>query len=517
MNSNISSNIPLKSDFKSDFKSDLKVVEFDLENPNLFDLPLSHSNQQGGSDDMDLGFDDVLQKDIHREVQINQKLNSIRDYELGNLEEHDLIGGSSDTFNGIGGGQQDPQLFDQIVKKDNSVSSSSSLNSSSSSILEKHLEENPPTFQQKQQGGFNLNVEGMEIEDLTDTLGDTENQGNYERENPGEDLPNPDDDRFDPMEQQQPEPQRWVHPELTIENDDEMIIKMSQEDITSKVNLYLENYNSNEYQSYLKYFNAIYNASTQKYTIRRDNESNIYLIKRQQSEKGKDKEKDLRGKKTKESIYEVLNSIKNKEYMTDYLIKLTPPKYLNIQDELKTVTRELNILSGEIKILQNDLIELGSEITNEDVKKFERLREKFYKLINKKYIYSKYYDEVNELFDTETKQNIYAKEIISQIDKNDVKFYKLKYHLIKAPETLINNITNEIKNNLENYTAIINNTNIIDNKKEYLEKIKNFINAKKESENKIQTELNNIILNSKNKIDYIVKKLPKLDIKTDIL
>ena len=93
------------------------------------------------------------------------------------------------------------------------------------------------------------------------------------------------------MEQQQPEPQRWVHPELTIENDDEMIIKMSQEDITSKVNLYLENYNSNEYQSYLKYFNAIYNASTQKYTIRRDNESNIYLIKRQQSEKGKDKEK----------------------------------------------------------------------------------------------------------------------------------------------------------------------------------------------------------------------------------
>ena len=508
MNSNISSNIQLKSD--------LKVVEFDLENPNLFDLPLSHSNQMGGSSDMDLGFDDILRQDIHKEVQINQKLNSIRDYELGNLEEHDLIGGSSDAFN-QNGGYEDPQLFDQIVKKDNSVHSSSNLNSSSSSssILEKHLEENPPTLQQ---GGFNLNVEGIDIEDLTDTLDDTENPGNYETQNPGEDLPNTDDDRFDQTQEQQQEPQRWVHPELTIENDNEMIIKMSQEDINSKVNLYLENYNSNEYQSYIKYFNAIYNASTQKYTIRRDNESNIYLIKRQHSEKDKEgKDKDLRGKKTKESIYEVLDSIKNKEYMTDYLIKLTPPKYLNIQDELKTVTRELNILSGEIKILQNDLIELGSEITNEDVKKFERLREKFYKLINKKYIYSKYYDEVNELFDTEIKQNIYAKEIISQIDENDVKFYKLKYHIIKAPETLINNITNEIKNNLENYTSIINDTNTTDKKKEYIEKIKNFINVKKESENKIQTELNNIILNSKNKIDYIVKKLPKLDIKTDIL
>ena len=203
--------------------------------------------------------------------------------------------------------------------------------------------------------------------------------------------------------------------------------------------------------------------------------------------------------------------------MKDYLIKLIPPKYLNIHDELKIVNNQLSVLSGEIKILQNDLIELGSEITNEDVKKFERLREKFYKLINKKYIYSKYYDEVNQLFDTEVKQNIYAKEIVSQIDENDMKFYKLKFHLIKAPETLINNITNEIKTNLENYSEIKLFTPTDDNKKEYNDKIKNFLNNKKENEIKIQNELNNIILNSKNKINYIIKKLPKLDIKTDIL
>ena len=119
--------------------------------------------------------------------------------------------------------------------------------------------------------------------------------------------------------------------------------------------------------------------------------------------------------------------------------------------------------------------------------------------------------------DTEVKQNIYATEIVSQIDKNDMKFYKLKYHLIKAPETLINNITNEIKTNLENYSEIILFTSKDDNKKEYNNKIKNFLNSKKENEVKIQNELNNIILNSKNKINYIIKKLPKLDIKTDIL
>ena len=497
---------------------DLKIVEFDLQNPNLFDIPLANSNepsepnlflsQMGGSNiDDSFGFDDVLQEGAgdyrDKEVQINQKLNSIRDYELGNLEEHNLIGGSS--FDNIQ--QHQPQLFDKIVKEDNS-------SYSTSSILEQHLEENPP----QQQGGFNLNVEGMEIQDLTDEAFEVDNPSSYENENIGEDLPNPDDNRFDPMTQQEREPQQWIHPELTIENDEEMIIKMSSEDINSKVNLYLENYNSNEYQSYLKYFNAIYNASIQKYSIRRDNNSNIYLIKRSYE----DNPKDLRGKKTKESVYDVIKDLDSKEYMKDYLIKLTPPVYLNIKDELKNLTHQLNILSGEIKILQNDLIELGSEITNEDVKKFERLREKFYKLINKKYIYSKYYDEVNELFETETKQNIYAKEIVSQIDKNDIKFYKLKYHLIKAPETLINNIINEIKTNLENYTEIILSTNTIDttnitNKKEYQEKIKNFLNIKKESKNKIQTETNNIIFNSKNKIDYIIKKLPKLDIKTDIL
>ena len=80
--------------------------------------------------------------------------------------------------------QQQPQLFDKIVKEDNS-----SVKSSTSSILEQHLEENPPQ-QQKQEGGFNLNVEGMEIQDFTDTQLDNENSGNYETQNPDEDLPN---------------------------------------------------------------------------------------------------------------------------------------------------------------------------------------------------------------------------------------------------------------------------------------------------------------------------------------
>ena len=114
----------------------------------------------------------------------------------------------------------------------------------------------------------------------------------------------------------------------------------------------------------LKYFQSIYSASTQKYSIRRDKDANIYLIKRPALPK------ELKGKKTRESVSDILN---DKDFKKDYLIKLTPPEYLNVKDELKAITQQLNILSGDIKILQADLIELGPDISKDDIKKFEKI------------------------------------------------------------------------------------------------------------------------------------------------
>ena len=49
------------------------------------------------------------------------------------------------------------------------------------------------------------------------------------------------------------------------------------------------------------------------------------------------------------------------------MVKLTPPEYLNVKDELAKINLELNILSGEIKLMQNDLIELGMDIKKEGI------------------------------------------------------------------------------------------------------------------------------------------------------
>jgi hypothetical protein len=357
-----------------------------------------------------------------------------------------------------------------------------------------------PNVPISQTGGSDM--EGFDISDM-DEKQQIDDYGNVD--NPGEDASNVDDDQFDEQVEEVKEPQSWFHPELSLEEDPEMVIKMNPGELEAKVNVFLDNYNSHEYQEYLKYFQSIYSASIQKYSVRRDNEGNIYLVKRVHA-------KELKGKKTRESVYEIINDT---NFKTNYMIKLTPPEYLNVQDEISKLTKELNVLSGDIKVLQSDLIELGSNINKDDIKKFEKVRQKFYKLINKKHIYTKYYNDVNGIFDENIKHNISAKEIITETDENDIKIYKLKYHVVGVSDEFIDTSTSQIKNNLENYAQIINDPG--NNEKEYKSKIKTYLDIKQENENKTKKELNGLISTSKSRINFLIKKLPKIDIKSEIV
>ncbi len=497
----------------------------DLQEHNLFDLPVQNSDiqgfeQSGGNDNYNYEQNKEEFKNSilnETEMKMNQKFNEMRDFEDDSSMSMTGGGGSGSS------GAEDPQLFDSItLQKEGGGDTHTQFtqktlpteipiprNQLDTSILLEGQEGNSGSISPEvlhpsaiQTGGGFDNLEGLDLEDLNVNQQIEEN-GN--QDNPGEEAQDVDDEHYDKQVEEMQEPQSWVHPELTIEEDQEMIVKMNQEEIDVKVNMYLDNYNSDEYQAYLKYFQSIYSASNQKYSIRRDHDGNIYLIKRPSLPK------ELKGKKTRESVSDILN---DKDFTKDYLIKLTPPEYLNVQDELKNITRQLNLLSGDIKILQSDLIELGSDITKDDIKKFEKIRQKFYKLINKKHIYTKYYNQVNNIFDDESKQNIYAKEIISDIDENDIKIFKLKYHVVKAPDSFVENITTQIKNNLENYSQIINDDG--GNQKEYKTKLKTFLENKRDNENRVQKELNDLISFSKNKVDFLIKKLPVLDIKTDI-
>jgi hypothetical protein len=163
--------------------------------------------------------------------------------------------------------------------------------------------------------------------------------------------------------------------------------------------------------------------------------------------------------------------------------------------------------------MQQELIEQGAEIHDEDVKHFKKLRRKFYKLINKKYVYTKYYQEINGLNVTETQTPVYAKEIITDVDKDDNKIYKFKTHMVNASETLMQNMALQIQDDLKNYTNVINHNR--DDQKGYQDVIKFFLNEKRNNQDKIQKELSTLVSLEKERIDYLIEKLPILDIKKD--
>jgi hypothetical protein len=494
-----------------------------VQTKNLFDVPLDVETQFDTNTNTNQSLD-LSQIEIGSGVspfkleqqtggKFNRNLNlEIQDDFTTDFEEVKINDGNIEIIQNGG----DPQLFDKIEL--NRSSSSEQLNKQdfTEEIIPMSTQTPPTTLMQTGgNNGFEENETDMDMD-----LNDIEEYGNVD--NMGEDALNADDDMFDvnengnenEKEKINEEPPNWVHPELSIENDDDMIVKLNQDDIDSKVAMYLDYYNSDEYQEYLKYFQIIYSASPQKYSVRRDIEGNIYLVKREAQSK------ELKGKKTRESVEEIMN---DKDYKKNYMIKLIPPEYLDIKDELKKITNELNVLSGHIKIIQKDLIELGMDIKKDDIKAFEKIRNKFYKLINKKYIYTKYYQDVNNLFEESEKTDIYANELISFEDANDIKSYKLKSYIVGASNLLVENITNQLKENLEKYSEIINTSKsdkdkdkyTDKDKKEYNKLIKDFLINKKINEDKNQKELNTLINFSKTKINFIIKKLPKIDIKSE--
>jgi len=351
-----------------------------------------------------------------------------------------------------------------------------------------------------QSGGSDFNPEGFDLSDLEEVQ--IEESGNPS--NPGEDVDPTDHPQYDLQQNENNDQPQWIHPDLSIEDDYDIVSRMNQDEIELRVTGYLENYYSDEYLKYQKYFQSCHSSSNQKFSLRKDKKGNLYLNTRPPQPKEK------RGKKVKENVQEIMEDI---TYDKHYLIKLTPPKYIKVSDALKDINLELNVLSGEIKLLQQELIDQGADIHDEDVKHFKKLRRKFYKLVNKKYIFTKYYQEVNNLNVTEVQTPVYAKEIITDTNKDDMKIYKFQTHMVNASETLISNMVGQIKDDLENYTHVVNHGG--EDQEEYHGLIKDFLKEKKTNQEKIQKELSTLISLQKGQIDYLIEKLPKVDIKKD--
>ncbi len=505
----------------------------DLQKQNLFEIPLKEDasdkesvniHQTGGNNE---NLFDMAKKSINdEEMDLKNKQNEFEDsiqfggdFSMSKVDiENDILSNIGNDVESQSGGSFDkaesasePQLFDKIeLKRDEPVNQSSEVKMTGGGDAKVNFE-SINIEKSEQTGGAIENPEGVEISEITDELTEENLEETADINNPGEDLMKNDYESSDKKEEdmrtelEQPPP-AWIHPDLNMEEDPEMIVKLNPEEIEAKVANHINNYNSEEYNKYIKYYQAFYSASTQKYAIRINDKGELYLIKRPPIPK------ELKNKKVKESVQDIIN---DNSYEKEYLIKLTPPEYLDIKSEVENITKELNVLTGDLKLLKDELIDLGADISSSDIKKFEKLRDKFYKLSNKKYIYTKYFEEVNSIVINDENINIETNEIISYNDDNDIKSYKLESRFIQVPQSLISDITTHIKENIEKYQNIIEQDS--ENEKIYKSNIKDFLENKNKNNIKIAKELKDLITFSKPKVNFLIKKLPKIDIKNDVL
>lgn len=261
-----------------------------------------------------------------------------------------------------------------------------------------------------------------------------------------------------------------------IDSDKELI---NNELVYKKVDTYINNYNSDEYKSYLKYIGLIYRKfNTKLYKISNNNKQ--ILI-----HKNKD------------------NSL---------IVNIKKPKILNVKkiiDDMKiTINFERNKLTTEYKKML-----LNNNNTTDKTNKFKENKNNFIILLEKYYTYELYLRKINNIsinaeYDTILYSSL-VKQPNSEIDSNinllDLKLYRIDKNLINR----LNNYDIEKLNTFNEIRELIKSNET--NKDLLKEKITNYLDY---------TEFNNnkkILINEINKQDNIINDIiiekPKINSK----
>lgn len=246
--------------------------------------------------------------------------------------------------------------------------------------------------------------------------------------------------------------------------------------IINTVEHYIKNYESTEYQDYKdgKMTNKIYPKIGRKYN----------MIKRN-------------------GLIELIDVKLN-----ETVIKLKEPIYILINEKLKELEEDKNILKTELDNEYNELnINSNKNMNTKEqqdfnirIKEFEKMKNKYIQILENIEVYKLYYLVINKINIKDVKD--ITQSIIIEYYGNDNQLVEKKRY--KIPESIINNYITSQGEKLDNYNKLkqLMNTNKV-NKKD----IKKFLEL---SNNISETHNNNIkeyLVD--NNINYIVLELPK--------
>lgn len=277
--------------------------------------------------------------------------------------------------------------------------------------------------------------------------------------------------------------------EYLMPEDEQLIHK---DHIIRQVRQYIENYYSNEFTSYKKSFNNLYQKYSNKRYIIENVGKFITVFKTKQS-------KDL-----KEGV-----NIEKNIHRGEIVMELKKPEYLfyNENNNLDIMKTDISNFRSNLQYHYQKLVN-KLEVLNEEKATFEKQRKKFIQLLETYYIYKLYDKYINNKHDTDT-VNIIFEDLFEYNKDNLEKQTILQGNLYYVDKTLVNNMNNENSIKLNEYNELIGKiqaTKNIKENKELNEAIKKYLD--KTNVNKLDSEIKLYVKKQENYINFIITKLP---------
>jgi hypothetical protein len=194
--------------------------------------------------------------------------------------------------------------------------------------------------------------------------------------------------------------------------------------IEKKVDEYIKNHESKEYETYRKMLMYILSKTKAGYKVTINNKSEYVMHKGDESK---------------------------------YDVKLIPPKYIDLKTENTKLQREITNTKFSLYQHKLDILENADIIMEEDLKEFRKLQKKYYDLKHKEVIYDKYHKKINNRPDNEIdmflnfikKKSNFKTDVAQTIETKYIKAPLEFQESIKQSKISSLQLFNEIKNKFE--------------------------------------------------------------------
>lgn len=256
--------------------------------------------------------------------------------------------------------------------------------------------------------------------------------------------------------------------------------------IENKVEQYIKNYNSKDYETYRKMLIYVLTKTKAGYQLTIGKKGEYILHKGNES---------------------------------NYDIKLTPPKYIDLSIQTNKLKKEIKDTLFKLYDAKSELVDNADKLLEEDLKEFRSLQKKYYELKHTEAIYDSYHKKINDRKDDEIemflnfikKKNNFKNDAIHSIETKYVKAPISFQEEIRQSKISSLELFNQIRNKFEKHYAT-NEKMSKEDSKEMKVLIKRYLTTGNTSA--ILHMIEQFQTRHKKMVNIIIEKKPIIDVKS---